>query len=346
MHTARVQTTFFIGLTLVVFAIVFFIFKPYLTPLFLAFVFYLVFKPLHRLVDRTCHGRKWLSALLTLVLIIVLVLIPFLVFGSLLFDDARNLYIALATGNYGTGVLQSLQDTIGSYVAVIAPGFTVDVSAYVSQVLGWVVDNIGSLFSGFVHFVIGLALMLLALFYFFKDGESFKQKLLLYSPLDDAYDRDIFNHVERAVNSVVRGSLFVALVQGLLIAVGFWFTGIPDPVIWGAVGIVAALIPSVGTSLVMAPGILFLFFTGNLMQAGILFVWGALVVGMADNILRPMLITRSVPIHPLLILLSVLGGIGLFGLVGFVAGPVIVSLLYVLVGLYPHIVGSAQSPRL
>ena len=173
MHTARVQTTFFIGLALAVLAVVFFVFKPYLTPLFLAFVFYLVFKPVHHVIDRACRGRKWLSALLTLALIIIVVLIPFFVFGSLLFDDARNLYLALASGNYTTSALQSLQNTVQSYVTLIAPGFSVDVGGYASQTLGWVIDNVGTVFSGFMRFVIGLGLMLMALFYFLKDGDSF-----------------------------------------------------------------------------------------------------------------------------------------------------------------------------
>ncbi|OHA18422.1 MAG: hypothetical protein A2664_00565 [Candidatus Taylorbacteria bacterium RIFCSPHIGHO2_01_FULL_46_22b] len=343
MYTARAQTIFFVFLILTVLAMSFFIFQPYLTALFLAFVFFIVFKPLYHFVDRFCGGRHALSSLFTLALIIVLVFIPFLVFGSLLFDDARNLYLTLASGNYNADFLQGFERTLENYLSAVVPDVSIDIGMYVSQAASWFVDHLGSFFSGFMRFIVGLALMSLALFYFFKDSEAFKKKLLLYSPLEDAYDRDIFNHIERAVNSVVRGSLLIAFLQGVFIALGFWFTGIPNPVIFGAFGVVAALIPSFGTSLVLIPGIIFLFSTGSLIPAVILFAWGALVVGLLDNLLRPLLLTRSISIHPLLILLSVLGGISFFGLVGFIAGPVVVSLLYVLADLYPRIFGQTKN---
>ncbi|HEY4498831.1 MAG TPA: AI-2E family transporter [Candidatus Paceibacterota bacterium] len=343
--TKRIQTTFFFVVILGVFFLAFFIFKPYLTPLFLAFVFYIVFKPAYRVIDRACRGRAWLSSSLTIVLIVLVVLVPFIIFGSLLFDDVRDLYLKLSEGKFDVGSFHALEESFKDYISVFAPGFTVDVEGYLSQLTGWMVDNVGSFFSGFMRFVVGLAIMLLALFAFFKDGEMFKKKMLLYSPLDDTDDRDIFDAIERSINSVVRGSLLVALVQGFLIMIGFAFTGIPNPVTWGSLGIVAALIPSFGTSLVLLPGILYLFFSGNVIGACILFVWGALVVGLIDNLLRPFLISRSVPIHPLLVLLSVIGGIGFFGLVGFVAGPITLSLLYVLGGLYPRVIGADSRPQ-
>jgi predicted PurR-regulated permease PerM len=140
--------------------------------------------------------------------------------------------------------------------------------------------------------------------------------------------------MEQAVYSIFAGSIIVALVQGILTGIGFTIFGVPNPALWGSIASVAALIPGVGTALVVVPGILYLFFTGSTGYAIGLLVWGILAVSLIDNFLGPILVNRGVKIHPFLILLSVLGGLIFFGPVGFLLGPIILAFLFALLDIY------------
>ena len=126
----------------------------------------------------------------------------------------------------------------------------------------------------------------------------------------------------------------MALIQGILTAVGFALFGVPNPTLWGSVAAIAALVPSVGTALVLFPAILFLYWSGAALSALGLLLWGATAVGLIDNFLGPKLAGRGMRLHPFLILLSILGGIALFGPIGFLLGPLVLSMLFVLLEIY------------
>ena len=126
----------------------------------------------------------------------------------------------------------------------------------------------------------------------------------------------------------------MALIQGILTAVGFTFFGIPNATLWGSVAAITALIPGIGTALVLLPAILYLYFSGETLFAVGLLLWGMTAVGLVDNFLGPKLVERGMRLHPFLILLSVLGGVGFFGPLGFLLGPLVLSLLFALIEIY------------
>jgi predicted PurR-regulated permease PerM len=132
----------------------------------------------------------------------------------------------------------------------------------------------------------------------------------------------------------MKGSLFIALIQGCLTGIGFAIAGVPNPALWGSVAMISALIPGIGTSLVLIPGILFLFGTGHPGPGFGLLAWGALAVGLIDNFLSPKLLGRGTNLHPLFILFSVMGGLALFGPLGFLFGPLVLSLWSALISIY------------
>ena len=150
----------------------------------------------------------------------------------------------------------------------------------------------------------------------------------------DIHDETIFNKLALAINSVVRGNLAVAIIQGILTAVGFTIFGVPNAVLWGSVAAITALIPGIGTALVIFPAIIFLFISGEALSAFGLLLWGVMAVGLIDNFLGPKLASRGMRLHPFLILLSIFGGIGFFGPIGFLLGPIILSLLFALLEIY------------
>jgi len=180
----------------------------------------------------------------------------------------------------------------------------------------------------------GAFIFLVALYYLLKDGQKLKVAIIALSPLSDTDDETISQKLRGAINAVMKGSLLIAFIQGVLTSAGFAIFGVPNAILWGSVAVIAALIPGIGTALVLIPAILFLFITGEMFSGVGLIVWGVVAVGLVDNFLGPKLVGHGMQLHPLIILLSVFGGIGFFGPIGFLLGPLAISLLFVLIDIY------------
>ena len=338
-NQARWQIIFFIILLVGVSILNFFILKPYLGVMFLAVVLALAFYPYYEKVLAKFGGRKNLASAIALAIICILILIPAVFITIMLFQEAANLYVSLVSGGVGqTGTLASLTQFLQGKLNLILPNIKIDLAQYLQTGLGWLISNLDVFFSSFVSLLMNLFLLLISLFYLFKNGDQLVQTLTRLSPLDDNYDNKILTKISASVNSVVRGSFIIALVQGLLTGFGFFIFGVPNPILWALVAAVASFVPFLGTALVTVPGIIYLFIQGSLGASMGLLIWGVLAVSLVDNALVPLLLKRGIPINSLLILLSVLGGVSFLGPVGFLAGPIILSLLFVLFEIYPLII--------
>lgn len=338
MKSKRIQVGFFSILLLLIAVLSFFIFRAYIAPLFLSLVLFIVFEPVFHWMLHVSGKRKWLAATFTILVIILVILLPFVFFGFFLFQDAKDLYFQLSTSSANHNVVHDWAHAIQMNIEKVIPIINIDVEAYIDNWLQSIVGNLSDFFSGFVHIILDLVIVLLSIFYLYRDGESLKKSVFAFSPLPDTEDAKIFDRVTLAVNSVVKGSLAVALSQGMVAGIGFAFFGIPSPFLWGGVMAVMALIPTFGTGLVFTPAVLYLFFTNHGFSAFGLALWGIIAISIIDNFLGPHVIKRGIEIHPFLILLSVLGGVAFFGPIGFVAGPVILSLFLMLVPMFGMIV--------
>jgi predicted PurR-regulated permease PerM len=334
----KLQHSFFVILFVLVTAIMLFIFKPFIAPLVLAISFAVVFRPLYKYMLKRLKGAKSLASLLTLFIIIMLVLVPLAFLGTLLFSEARDLYYATISGGGSVGALSTMVNNLENYLHGFVPELSIDISQYAQAGLEWILGNLGSLFSGFITVAVDLFIMLIALFYLFRDGDKLKSSFVTLSPLVNEYDEQIFKKMAIAINSVIKGSLVIALVQGVLAGLGMLIFGVANPIIWGALATISGLIPGIGTALVLIPAVGYLVFVGNMAGAIGLTIWGIVVVGLVDNFLAPNLINRGIKIHPMLILISVLGGILLFGPIGFLLGPLVLALFFALLDIYPLIV--------
>lgn len=342
MKRDTLEISFFFGLLAVSVGVLFLIFKPYLSALFVAAVFAIVFYPLHVRILALLKDRKTTSAVLSVVVVLFIILIPLLVMTSTLFQEASDVTTTLSSKSDTAGFIEARLNAFETHInTYLSQDIQIDFStrAIVRESASWITDNLGSFFAGIAKGTLDIFLMIIGLFFFFRDGERIKESVIRWSPLDDAYDKSILGKMGIAINSVVKGSLFIAVIQGFLTGIGFWIFGVPSPVLWGFIATLASLIPSVGTAIVWIPGVLFLFFAEEKTGMAIgLALWGGLLVGLIDNFLRPILIERGVKIHPFLILLSVFGGISLFGPIGFLVGPVILSFVFALFEVYPKII--------
>lgn len=315
------------------------ILTPYVTALFLAGVLAIVFTPIFRRLERLLHGNRSLASLTTVVFIVVMVIVPLSVISYLMFEEILSVYASINDTSIG---LQSVNVWIGNFESLmrnIIPSFTaeVDVLSYLEGGLRWMAGHLNDVFSRILAILLDTFIVIIALFFFLRDGAKLKEFAVKWSPLADSYDEGIIAKLEVAVSSVVKGALATAIAQGLLAGIGFMIFGVPNPVLWGVIATVAALVPVVGTTIITIPAILLLFISGHPFPAIGLLVWSLVLVGLIDNVLRPLLIKRDVHVHSFLILMSVLGGLVYFGPIGFLAGPIVLAFFFALLDVYPDI---------
>lgn len=331
MENQKFQAYFFVSILIMVLVISAFIFLPYLSTIALAVVFAIIFAPVFERLKKNIGDGGALSALLTTVIAVLVAVIPFFIVGFLVFEEAGGLYSVVISGK---GTSFEMLNKVNYFMADKFPGVNINIWEYIKEGLRWFLSSAGAIFSGVTNGIITLLLSFLTMYYFLKDGENIKKYLISISPLSDRDDKQVFDKLQVAVKSVIVGSLTIALIQGTLAGIGFSLFNVPSPAFWGALTVFAALIPSVGTSLVIIPTILYLFLSGNFANGIGLLIWGGTIVALIDNVLSPKILQKKMDIHPVLILFSVLGGLSFFGIMGFIIGPLIISLLAALVNIY------------
>lgn len=336
MDTKKLQLNFFIGLLLAVFALALALFYPFIAPIALAFMAAVVIRPVHKWVLKEVKGRKTLGAILTVIIAMIVLLVPAAVLIQQVTSEAINFYQDVRDGELGT--FGTVTESVVGPIEAFFPGFDIDVAGAVRALADKVVSNASAIFSSTASIALGLFIAVVSLFYMLRDGHYFRKAIVELSPLTDSYDNVIIRKIEEAVGSVVRGSLFVALGQGVVATVGFFIFGVPHAILWGAVTAIAALLPGIGTAITIVPIALYLVASGSTGAAIGLCVWGAIAVGVVDNIVMPIVVGKGFKVHPLLVLVSVLGGLSLFGPIGIFLGPLVIALLAALVEIYKIII--------
>lgn len=312
------------------------IFAPFLVAIFLAFVLSQLFKSWYEKISHWMKNRKSLASLTTCLLIIAIIIIPL------------SLVSALVVSEIGQG-LQNLQQTdwanylqnLNNHPLLEKLGISQESLKYNEQ-LTTGLKNVGNLFfqaltktyQSASHFLFMTLVMFFSLYYLFKDGDLILEKLMSISPLKNSQERLLLQRFIAISKATLKGSLVIAIVQGVLLGVLFWITGVNSPVFWGVITVVFAMIPMLGTAVVWLPASIILLVLGHFWQGSVIFICGALVISMIDNLLRPILVSNQASLHPLLVFLATLGGIAVFGLAGILLGPVIVVLFITLLSMY------------
>ncbi len=332
-----VEYVFFFSLLGVVAYIVWQIVSPLVSALALSAIIVVISYPLYeKIIPKMPKQNHALAALATTILAMCVILLPLFFIASVLVTEAKSIYDIVNENQLG--FVDSLRD-IETVVKKISPSFTLDIDGYLRQSAEWFRDSLGTVFVGTAHTIFLFFVALIGSFYFFRDGKEFTKSLIRYSPLPDDEDGHILHKLTDAIRGVVTGVVLIAIIQGTLTTLGLYIVGFERAVLWGSIAAFGALIPGIGTSIVFVPTIIYLLFTGDYLVAGFIAVWGMTAVGLIDNLLGPYLIGRKSSLHPFLVLISVLGGISVFGPIGFIIGPVIMSLFLVLLNLYStHIV--------
>lgn len=338
MSYRRLQIYFFLAIFVLSLTLSFFVFRPYLGLMVFAGVLAVLMHPIHRRLKGYFRGNAMLSSLSTVFLALVLVLMPMLLIVGSLATEAVQLFNQVRSHVGFDEVAATLARLIGpeqgQRVADEAARAITDVASYAQPVIASVTSNIFALFSNTFSFVLGFFIVLMGMYYLLKDGGEFKRQLLDLSPLENEDDTAIFDRIVDAIKAVAYGQFVVAIIKGVVGALAFLALGLPAPVFWGAMIALTNFIPGIGTALVTVPFTIYLFAVGHFWRGLILAVVAMLVIGLVDNFLTPQVMKSRIRIHPMLILLSMLGGLSLFGAMGLFFGPIALSVMMALVDIY------------
>jgi predicted PurR-regulated permease PerM len=302
----------------------------FIEPVFWAAVLAIIFNPLQRQLEARLNGRTTQAALITTIVIVLVVFIPLVLIGIAVSQEALNLYERIQNGSVN---VQDLMTRIDPIVRELAARVGIDpetIGPRLSESVGAAAKLIATravvVGQNLLSVVAQTALMLYLLFFFLRDGDKLLATLNYAIPMGNGRQQTLFRRFASVTRATLKGSLLVGLVQGALGGLLFWILGLRAPVFWGVIMAMLSLLPIVGPSIVWGPVAIYLMFTGSMTKGIILVVGGVLVVGTADNVLRPVLVGRETRMPDYMVLLSTLGGLSVFGPAGFVAGPVLAAL--------------------
>ncbi|MBZ0071183.1 MAG: AI-2E family transporter [Gammaproteobacteria bacterium] len=334
------RRSFFLMLALVT-VLFLYLLKPFFGAVFWASVIGVLFHPLYyRLLERWSL-RPTLAALTTLAVCVVIVVIPVLFVLGSFFQEGAGLYQRLQSGEVDPGAYLDQVQKGFPLVQNLIERLGVDLDNLKQQVAGgavsvsrFIAQNAVELGQNTLQFFMSLGLMLYVAFFLLRDGVKLIDLLVRALPLGDERERLLFAKFAEVTRATVKGNLMVAALQGTLGGIIFWMLGIPGALLWGVVMILLSLIPVVGAGLIWVPVAIYLFAAGDWIQGSVLVVFGIGVIGLVDNILRPILVGRDTKLPDYIVLLSTLGGFVLFGMNGFVVGPLIAALFMAFWGIF------------
>lgn len=321
---------------LLTFYFIFQIFEPFLLPIILAIVLVTLCYPVYDWISARLNGRESLAALLTCTLLTVVIIVPVLVLVIMLAGEISSVYQNfqnLAEQGYFEEFQLEQQPYFDPYVGWIREYVDFDqidlmgsLTSALQQASVFFLRYSSQILSGILGLVTSFFIMLVTMFFLFRDGGRLTSAVRSLTPLSVQMEERLTSTFREVTRATIVGSLATALAQGVAGAIVFAVLGISNIVFWGSMMALFSLVPVIGTALVWGPWAIYFLATGAYIRAGILIVLAAGLIGLIDNVLRPLLIEGRSGMHTLLVFFSIMGGISYFGLVGMIFGPIIVAL--------------------
>jgi predicted PurR-regulated permease PerM len=306
---------------------------PFVAPLTWSVTLAAIAQPLYRWLTRSLR-RPWIAAALTSFIIVSALALP-------------ATYAITQMTQQALDAAQTLRDSVsdGGWKNIVKPDSPfrpatewIDEQAqrggYRDQLINALAGAAKYAASASLYIATDALITIFFLFFFLRDGPELLAGIRHLLPLSRDEANEVLGRVHGMITAIIYGTLVVALIQGFLGGVAFWWLGLPAPALWGAVMALASILPTVGTALVWAPTALYLALIGDLSSAAILVAWGAIVIGLVDNLLKPLLMNRRIHVHTVLVFIAVLGGLLAFGAIGVVLGPIILAVIIGLIDVW------------
>jgi predicted PurR-regulated permease PerM len=316
---------------------------PFFKPLLLGALLAGLFHPLYRWITRLFGGRGSLGAAVTLLVLLVLGLGPVSAFLGIVLQQALTMSdqaIPWLNQHLGAASTFNAQEWLVQKFPALAK--YVPSQEQLLEQVGNAAKTAGTFLVGFASratamtaaFLLNLFVMLYAMFFFFRDGDKILERIFYYTPLSDEDETRMLTQFAAITRATVKGTLVIGIIQGALAGIAFWVAGIEGAALWGTIMMILSIIPGIGAALVWVPAVIILFVMGQYLTATLLAAWCAAVVGTVDNFLRPVLVGRDAKMPDLLILIGTLGGLFLFGPMGFIVGPIVCGLFLTVWDIY------------
>ena len=334
LHGDRLENGTFLLLVAIVTVLFGWLALPYFGAILWGVVAAILFSPVYRKLTTVLGGRRSLAATSTLLIVLGLVVVPALLLAVALVEEATQIYTGLEDGQLDVAaMLGRLREALPAWAAgYLGPEWT-DVSKLreiLAGALSTGARNIAGqalLFGqGALNFLAALGIMLYLTFFLLRDGDSYGRTIADAIPLDPALRERLIGDFVTVVRATMKGSIVVAVIQGVLGGVIFGLLGIEGALLWGLLMGLFSLVPAVGTGIVWVPVAIYLLATGSIWQGGVLVFCGLFVIGLVDNLLRPILVGKDTKLPDFVVLIATLAGLKLFGISGFIIGPIIAAL--------------------
>lgn len=341
MNTSKNYQLLFYAVLAIVTILFLYLLKPLFFSVFWAAVIASIFTPLYkRLNDKWAHPN--INTVIVLLTIAVIIILPAIFIGSLLIGESLQVYDSLNTdSSYIEKIIQGVVGVIKDHpyfdkLHVNESFWTGKVAEIMKSITNYIFVRLTNLTQNSLVFLIDFAVMFYALFFFIRDGEKFIKMAMRLFPLGNNRETMLYERFAATAKSTLKATLVIGGIQGVLGGFIFSMTGVEGALVWGLIMIFLSVVPVVGCSIVWVPAGIIMLFMGHIWESIIILAFGVLVISTIDNLLRPLLIGKDTQMHPLLIFLSTLGGISLFGFSGFVLGPIVASLLVAAWDMYEH----------
>jgi predicted PurR-regulated permease PerM len=339
MHTSKVQNVLFFTFLVIVSFLFLYLLTPFFSPIFWAAVIAIIFRPLYERLNRKLN-RPSVCAVIIFLLITLIIILPGSIMGSLLFSESMRVYESHSTdGGTIENIVKSITGAVqdNPYVArlhIDEQFWTEKFSEIARGISNYIFVQLKAVTQNTLVFVVQFAVMLYTLFFFIRDGDKFLGMAMRVLSLGQEREKVLYERFVATARATLKVTMIIGGIQGALGGLIFWVTGIEGALVWGVVMILFSIVPVVGCSIVWIPAGVIMLLTGPLWKGILILVFGVFVISVVDSLLRPILLGRDVQLHPLLIFLSTLGGLSLFGFSGFVIGPIITSLLLAIWEMY------------
>jgi predicted PurR-regulated permease PerM len=323
-----------VGALLVILALALAVFSHFLLVFAVAASVAVLLSPLDQRLTRALGDRHGLSAGVLVVVVTVVIFAPIFLSSIVLGNQAVAFFAWIGPRLQLAELQRFWNETLPERIPWLkqaqrdaAPQVAALLAAVLSQFTTWANRFLQGVVAGLTQAFFELLVFLLMLFFLLKDGGKLKREVKRVSPFSSVQEDEILAHVARTVKGVLVAMVVVPMAQGFLAMIGFWILGVPSPVLWGVAVVFAALVPLIGSPLGWVPAVAYLFLDGRTGAALGMLAYGTLVISMIDNVIKPMVLAEAARIHPMLGFLSIIGGILSFGPLGFLVGPVVLSLV-------------------
>ncbi|WP_084085459.1 AI-2E family transporter [Cupriavidus sp. USMAA2-4] len=312
-----------------------FVLWPYAGAVFWGAVLAIIFTPANNWLARALGGRRNLAALLTLTICLLIVVLPLVFLAGALLQEGNTVFQQIRSGqidfgNYFQRAIYALPPSLGKLLERLdladIGGLQQKLTAGAAQASQFVATRALSIGQNTFQFMIGFGVMMYLLFFLLRDGPDISRRIIHAIPLEAGHKEHLLRKFTTVARATVKGNLAVAAVQGALGGLIFWILGIQGALLWAVLMAFLSLLPAVGASLIWGPVAIYFLLTGETAKGIVLIAFGAVVIGTVDNLLRPILVGKDTRMPDWVVLISTLGGMSLFGLNGFVIGPLIAAL--------------------